>query len=103
MDDLLKLTNVLAHITRPNPSRDWLIIAVLSLLVFVGGAGVSAQLFLSIQTGSLVSGTTNAPKPTIPVTQESIRAVLEAYQGRAAAYVSKSFIVYDLVDPQKRR
>jgi hypothetical protein len=103
MDEIASLTKALSHMTRPHPARDWMIIAVMSCIVCVIGVGVSAQLFLSIQTGSLVSGGTNAPKPTIPVTQEAIRGVLETYQTRAAAYVSKSFVVYDLSDPRKRR
>jgi hypothetical protein len=98
--DIQTLSNSLTSLSHPHPARDWLLIATLALLLFFAGAGVGVYLFLGAQTGTLISSPTEVPKPTIPVTQAAIRAVLEAYQQRAANYAAKSFVVVDLVDPR---
>lgn len=98
--DLQTILNVLADFNKPYPAREWAIIAALSLVLFAGGAVVAGQLFWSIQTGGIVAASTDVPRAPIPVSQDSIKKVIELYQTRAQNYQNKVFPGVTLADPR---
>jgi hypothetical protein len=100
--DLAVLTDFFTDLARPYPTRDWIIVAVCGLILFVSGAGVAAQLFWGTQTGSIVSASADVPRAPIPVSRDAIQFVIETYQVRATNYQNKAFPAVTLSDPRPK-
>ncbi len=100
--DLSTLLNILADFKKPYPAREWAMIMLISLVLFVGGAVVAAQLFWSIQTGGIVAASADVPRAPIPVSKDAMKKVIELYQTRAQNYQNKAFPPVTLVDPRPR-
>jgi hypothetical protein len=88
---------------QPYPGRDWTIVLVLGALLCSGGIIFAGYIFLGVQTGSIVSGTTNTPRAPIPVSRDAIKTVLDTYQARANNFASKTFPAVDLSDPRSKK
>jgi len=100
--DLNTLTDFLKNLSRPYPTRDWIIVGGIGLVLFLGGAGVAAQLFWGTQTGSIVSASADVPRAPIPVSRDAIKYVIETYQVRATNYQNKIFPAVTLSDPRPK-
>lgn len=100
--DLAVATKFLQEFARPFPTRDWLGIAIIGLLVFAGGAAIAAQLFWGAQTGSIIAASADVPRAPIPVSRDAIAKVVEIYQSRATNYQNKAFPSVTLSDPRPR-
>lgn len=101
--DLATITQLLAGLRRPYPARDWLVTLAVGGGLSVIGFALAAYIFLGVQTGSIVSGTTNTPRAPIPVSRDAIKTVLDTYQARANNFASKTFPPVDLSDPRSKR
>jgi hypothetical protein len=100
--NLVALTKFFQGMTRPYPGRDWVIILGVVGGLSVSGIAFAAYIFLGVQTGSIVSGTTNTPRAPIPVSRDAIKTVLDTYQIRANNFASKTFPAVDLSDPRPK-
>lgn len=98
--DLQTILNFLADFNKPYPAREWAIIGLLALTLFIGGTVVAAQLFWNIQTGGIIAASANVPRAPLPVSADTIKKVIELYQTRAQNYQNKSFPGVTLADPR---
>lgn len=100
--DLATVVKFFQSFSRPFPARDWFVVSLVGLLVFVGGAAIAAQLFWGAQTGSIIAASADVPRAPIPVSRDAIVKVVEIYQSRATNYQNKTFPSVTLSDPRPR-
>lgn len=101
--NLAVLTKFFQGMTRPYPGRDWAIVLCVAGGLSVSGIVFAGYVFLGVQTGSIVSGTTNTPRAPIPVSRDAIKTVLDTYQIRANNFATKTFPAVDLSDPRSKK
>lgn len=93
----------LASLGTPYPARDWALILLLATLLCIGHIAFAAYLFVGVQTGSILSGTTRIPEPPRAISREAIKLAIESYQVRAANYAAKNFTTVRVIDPRPPR
>ncbi len=90
----------LKDLGRPSPGRDWIIAACVVGVLALVAIGISAYMFWSIQTGSIVAAGAAAPRAPTPVSRDSMKKVIDSYQERAANYTARNFAAFNLNDPR---
>lgn len=85
--------------TRPNPTRDWLILCALSVVAFTGIVLWNVWAFNTVAQGGVIG----APSPAVApaVSRSSLDTVHSIFASRAAEEMKYETGVYRFVDPSQ--
>ncbi|KND51565.1 MAG: hypothetical protein AB202_03285 [Parcubacteria bacterium C7867-007] len=76
---------------RLNPSRDWLILVMVFVLLLLGSLGWNIWLFDRVTNGDAI-GNATAPAPLNPASIDSVNALFEARAVKETDYKNSRFV-----------
>ena len=101
MNIFARIKRFFSSFTRPKPARDWLLLLFVSAFVFILSAAYAVYLYIGINSGAAFSGSIEVQTPRVPLTQDELDSLFNAYQSRRTNFMAHSLTAPSLIDPTK--
>ncbi|MEK9176866.1 MAG: hypothetical protein AAB923_01075 [Patescibacteria group bacterium] len=97
---LTRVRSFFASFTRPYPARDWFIVLIAVIAVFLGSVLFAGYLLYGIRSGGIIDALVPEAPPQPSITKTSITEIVEMYRARRVNFEAHNLPILPLKDPR---